>query len=80
MTQKEIFDKVVELIAAQLPVTVDQVKMESKLVDELGADSANIMILVFDIESEFNIQVDNEALAKVTTVADVVAYIEKAIG
>ena len=79
MSQQEIFAKVAELIAAQLPVTVDQVKMESKLVDELGADSANIMILVFDIESEFNIQVDNDALATVVTVEDVVKYIEKAI-
>lgn len=80
MTKNEIFSKVAELISAQLPVTADQVKMESKLVEELGADSANIMILIFDIETEFNIQVDNDVLATVTTVKDIVDYLEKAIG
>lgn len=46
MKTNEIFEKVAELISAQLPVTIDQIKPESKLVDDLGADSANIMILV----------------------------------
>lgn len=76
MNQK-IFDKVAELIAQQLPVTIDQIKPESRLVEELGADSANIMILVFDLESEFNIEVDNDMLAKVSTVKDIVDYLEK---
>ena len=76
MDQK-IFNKVAELIAQQLPVTIDQIKPESRLVEELGADSANIMILVFDLESEFNIEVDNDMLAKVSTVKDIVDYLEK---
>lgn len=53
MTYNEIFDKVAELIVAQLPVTIEQVKPESRLVEDLGADSANVMILVFDLEREF---------------------------
>lgn len=79
MNKQEVFEKVAELIAAQLPVTADQVRPDSKLADELGADSANIMILVFDIESEFNIQVDNDALAQVVTVNDIVDYILQAV-
>lgn len=79
MTRNEIFAKVAELIAAQLPVTAAQVKPESRLVEDLGADSANIMILVFDMETEFDIEVDNEVLASVTTVKDIVDYLEKAI-
>lgn len=79
MDGNQIFDKVADLICAQLPVTKDNVTMDSKLLDELGADSANIMILVFDIESEFGIQVDNDALADVVTVRDIVEYIEKNI-
>lgn len=74
---QSIFNKVAELIAQQLPVTIDQIKPESKLVEELGADSANIMILVFDIESEFNVEIDNDMLAKVSTVKDIVDYLEK---
>ena len=74
---KEIFDKVAELIVAQLPVDIDKVKPESRLVEDLGADSANVMILVFDLEREFNIEVDNDMLAKVETVKDIVDYLEK---
>ena len=80
MTYNEIFDKVAELIVAQLPVTIEQVKPESSLVEDLGADSANVMILVFDLEREFDIQVDNDALAGVHTVDDIVKYLEKAVG
>ena len=76
MTYNEIFDKVAELIVAQLPVTIEQVKPESRLVEDLGADSANVMIL----EREFDIQVDNDALAGVHTVDDIVKYLEKAVG
>lgn len=80
MTYNEIFDKVAKLIVAQLPVTIEQVKPESRLVEDLGADSANVMILVFDLEREFDIQVDNDALAGVHTVDDIVKYLEKAVG
>ena len=80
MTYNEIFDKVAELIVAQQPVTIEQVKPESRLVEDLGADSANVMILVFDLEREFDIQVDNDALAGVHTVDDIVKYLEKAVG
>ena len=80
MTYNEIFDKVAELIVAQLPVTIEQVKPESRLVEDLVADSANVMILVFDLEREFDIQVDNDALAGVHTVDDIVKYLEKAVG
>ena len=80
MTYNENFDKVAELIVSQLPVTIEQVKPESRLVEDLGADSANVMILVFDLEREFDIQVDNDALAGVHTVDDIVKYLEKAVG
>ena len=77
MSRNEIFNKVAELITAQLPVSIDKVTMESKLVEDLGADSANVMILVFDLEREFNVEVDNDMLATVETVKDIVDYLEK---
>ena len=77
MTKNEIFNKVAELITNQLPVSIDKVKMESKLVEDLGADSANVMILVFDLEQEFGVEVDNDMLASVETVKDIVDYLEK---
>ena len=61
----------------QLPVSRDKIKPESKLIEDLGADSANIMILICDIENEFDVQVENEMLATITTVDDIVKYLAK---
>ncbi len=49
-----VFDKVSQLIANQLKVSPDKVTMESKLVEDLGADSANVMVLIMDLEDAFN--------------------------
>lgn len=77
MDYNSVFEKVSELIVAQLPISKEQIKPESKLIDDLGADSANIMILICDIENEFNVQVDNDMLATVSTVDDIVKYLAK---
>ncbi|MBQ6647138.1 MAG: acyl carrier protein [Clostridia bacterium] len=77
MDYNTVFDKVSDLIVAQLPITKEQIKPESKLIDDLGADSANIMILICDIENEFDVQVDNDMLATVSTVDDIVKYLAK---
>ena len=77
MDYNTVFDKVSELIVAQLPISKEQIKPESKLIQDLGADSANIMILICDIENEFNVQVDNDMLATVSTVDDIVKYLVK---
>ena len=77
MSYNEVFEKVAGLIEMQLPVSRDQIKPESKLIDDLGADSANIMILICDIENEFDVQVENEMLATITTVDDIVKYLAK---
>ena len=76
----KVFDKVKEYILQQLPVDESKIVTEARLVEDLGADSANVMILVFDLEREFDIQVDNDALAGVHTVDDIVKYLEKAVG
>ena len=75
MNYSEAFEKVAELLLTQLPVEKADIRPESKLVEDLGADSANIMILVCDIETEFDIQVDNDMLAAVKTVDDIVKYL-----
>ena len=77
MDYNSVFEKVRELIVAQLPVSEDKIKPESKLIEDLGADSANIMILICDIENEFDVQVENEMLATITTVDDIVKYLAK---
>ena len=76
MTYNEIFDKVTELLASQLPVDKAAMKPESRMIEDLGADSANIMILICDVENEFSITVDNDMLTKIVTVDDLVKYLE----
>ena len=70
------FEKVVEYITQQLPVKAQNVKMESRLVEDLGADSANLIMLIMDLEAEFDITVDDEVLSKIKTVGDIVNYLE----
>ena len=70
-------DKVKDIIVEQLGVNKDQVVPEASFIEDLGADSANIMILICDIENEFDVQVENEMLATITTVDDIVKYLAK---
>ncbi len=72
-----VFEKVVELIVGQLPVEAADVKMESRLFEDLGADSANVMMLIMDLEAEFNLTVEDEMLTGIRTVGDIVTYLEK---
>ncbi len=74
------FDKVKEYILQQLPVSEDKVTMEAKLIDDLGADSANLMMLIMDLESEYNMTVEDDALTTIKTVGDIVTYIEAKVG
>ena len=76
----KVFDKVKEYILMQLPVSEDKVTPEARLVEDLGADSANLMMLIMDLESEYDTTVEDEALGSIKTVGDIVDYIAKRIG
>ena len=71
-----VFEKVTELITNQLPVKAENVKLESRLIEDLGADSANLMMLIMDLETEFDITVSDEILGSIKTVGDIVGYLE----
>ena len=72
-----MMEKLVAMVAEQLGVAAAEVKLESRLKEDLGADSASIMMLVMDVESEFGIEVEDDAIEKVKTVADMAKYIEE---
>ena len=72
-----MFDKVVNLITQQLPIDTKAITMDSKLLEDLGADSANLMMLIMDLENEFDMTVEDDALQSIKTVGDIVEYIEK---
>ena len=75
-----VFEKVKALLAEQLQIDPSEIKMESRLFEDLHADSANVMIMVMDVEEAFNITVDDDVLPKIRTVGDIVSYLEKAVG
>ena len=71
-----VFDKVKELVLMQLPISEDKITMEAKVIDDLGADSANLMMLIMELETEFDLTVEDEALTSIKTIGDIVNYIE----
>lgn len=74
-----IFDKVKAIIVDQLGVEENEVKLESSFVDDLGADSLDVVELVMAIENEFEIEISDEDYDKVSTVGDVVEYIRERV-
>ena len=75
-----LMDNVIELIAKQLKVEPASITRESRLVEDLGADSANVMVLIMDLEDQFNIQIEDNAITTLKTVGDVVDYIQERQG
>ncbi len=73
----DVFAKLRDIIVEQLNVTPEQVTMEAKFQEDLGADSLDVVELVMKLEEEFNIQIPDEDAEKITTVADAVKYIEE---
>ena len=72
-----VFEKVRDMIASQLQVDASTITPESRLVEDLKADSANVMVMILELESEFGIEVEDEVILTLKTVGDVVDYIEK---
>lgn len=72
-----IQEKVTEIIVEQLGVSADQVKPESKMIEDLGADSLDAVELVMAVEEEFGIEVPDEEAEKLITVGDIIAHVEK---
>jgi acyl carrier protein len=71
-----IFDEVKEVIVEQLNVNEDEVKLESNFVEDLGADSLDVVELVMALEEKFEIEIPDSEAEKIATVKDVVDYIE----
>jgi acyl carrier protein len=71
-----VFEKVKGIIAKQLGIEEGKVTLESHLIDDLKADSLDVVELIMDLEQEFDIEIPDEDLPKVTRVKDIVFYIE----
>jgi len=68
-------EKVIDLIADKLCKKPSQVKLDSKLVEDLGADSLDVVELIMAFEDEFGVSLPDEEIAKLKTVGDIVNFI-----
>ena len=76
MSTEEIFEKIKTIIVDQLGVAEASVTMEASFIDDLGADSLDIVELIMSLEEEFDIQIPDNEAEKIATVGDVVEYIK----
>lgn len=77
MAKENIYERVKELIAEQLGIEEEEITLESSFVDDLGADSLDIVELIMAIEEEFDIEIPDEDAEKMITVNDAVAYVKE---
>ena len=73
----ETADRVKKIVVEHLGVEGDKVTEEASFIDDLGADSLDIVELVMAIEEEFGVEIPDDAAEKITTVKDAIDYIEQ---
>ncbi len=76
---EDILEKVKNIIADKLGVEAGKISESSSFVDDLGADSLDVVDIVMAFEDEFGIKVDDEELEKFSTVGDVVEYLKEKV-
>lgn len=70
------FDDVKAVVVEQLSVEADSVKMESKIIEDLGADSLDVVELIMALEEKFDIEIPDTDAEKLIKIEDVVKYID----
>ena len=73
-------ERVSQLIVDQLGVSVEEIKSEVSFLDDLGADSLDIVELVMAMEEEFDIEIPDDDAEKIQTIGDAFAYIKEKVG
>ncbi len=76
MGTEEVFEKVKDIIVEQLNVAENTVTLEASFIDDLGADSLDIVELIMALEEEFDMEIPDADAEKIVTVNDVVEYIK----
>ncbi len=72
-----IFEKLTEILADQLAADQEAMTMDTKIAEELGADSLDLVDLLMSIEDEFGVEIPDEEVENLHTIGDVVDYISK---
>ena len=71
-----ILEKIKEILAQQFEVPADSISVETNIVDDLGADSLDVVELIMSVEDEFGVQISDEDAAQLPTVGKILEYIE----
>ncbi|RMF25373.1 MAG: acyl carrier protein [Deltaproteobacteria bacterium] len=71
-----VTDKVIEIVCEQLTLDRSQVTPESSFLEDLGADSLDIVQLIMALEEEYHLEISDEDAEKIRTIQDIVEYIE----
>ena len=74
---EKVFEKVKEIVVEQLGVEEEEVTMKASFVDDLGADSLDIVELIMAFEEAFETEIPDEDAEKISTVGDAVKYIKE---
>ncbi|MEE9913664.1 MAG: acyl carrier protein [Deltaproteobacteria bacterium] len=70
-------EKVIKLVMEQLDVTQEQCKLEASFIDDLGADSLDLVELIMEMEEVFGTEIADEELEKIRTIKDVIDFLQK---
>ncbi|MEF3280219.1 MAG: acyl carrier protein [Elusimicrobiota bacterium] len=77
MTRENIAEEIKKLISESISTDINEIKEDSKFVDDLGADSLDIVELVMAMETKFDIEIPDEDAQKIKTVGEAIDYISK---
>lgn len=72
-----MFETVQRIISEQMNVPLEEITMETRLVEDLKADSIDAAEMILNIESELDLQVPDEAIINIKTVGDIMSFLEK---
>ncbi len=75
----DVFERVRQILCDQLDLPEEDITMETDIIEDLDADSLDVVDMIMTIEDDFDIEVDDEVIEEFNTIADVVAYIEKSL-
>lgn len=77
MTNQEILDRMAEILVDQLGIDEDEVTMDANFIEDLNADSLDIVELVMNLEQEFDLMIPDEEAENIRTVGDAVNFIQE---
>ena len=74
-----VFEKVREILCEQLEIDPDEITLDTDIINDLGADSLDLVDFVLSIEDEFDKEIPDEDVEKIKTIGDIVSYIENSL-